>query len=90
MPRWDLDKNQVTPKVRLTRAEQDNLNTFMNAIRLSGITPKDAASEWDSDYKKLRGTQDQYEIRLSQSNRATFSVDYDRKMVTMLAVGGHT
>lgn len=90
MPRWDLDKNQVTPKVRLTRAEQDNLNTFMNAIRLSGITPNDAASEWDSDFKKLRGTRDQYEIRLSQSNRATFSVDYDRKMVTMLAVGGHT
>lgn len=90
MSRWNLDKNGVTPSIPLTHSEQDHLNTFMNQIRLAGVSPKEAAVGWDSNYKKLRGTRDQYEIRLSQGNRATFLVDDERKIVTMEAVGGHT
>ena len=83
---YTLNKNGVTPSGTLTKVEQDHLNEFMNRIRNEGISPKEAASGWDSKYTKLVG--DQYEIRLSQSNRATFTVV--GTTVTMLQVGGHT
>ena len=83
---YTLNKNGVTPSVQLTQTEQDHLNEFMNRIRNEGISPKDAASGWDSQYKNLQG--DQYQIRLSRNNRATFTVVGDT--VTMLQVGGHT
>lgn len=84
---WTLNKNSVTPSVPLTNAEQGHLNEFMNAVR-GGTHPKTAAATWDSDYKVLHA--DQYQIRLSQSNRATFTVNTGTEVVTMLAVGGHT
>jgi hypothetical protein len=84
---WTLDKNNVTPSVALTGAEQDHLNEFMNKVR-SDVHPKVAASGWDSNYKQLVG--DQYQIRLSQANRATFRVNEAAQRVTMLQVGGHT
>jgi hypothetical protein len=86
-PSWTLDKNGVKPSVPLTKAEQDHLNEFMNKVR-EDTDPKTAASGWDSNYKHLQG--DQYQIRLSQSNRATFTVDTTHHVVKMLAVGGHT
>jgi Fe-S cluster biogenesis protein NfuA len=86
---WTLNKNGVTPRVTLTTAEQLKLNTFMNAVR-AGQAPNVAASSWDSNYKKLQGTADQYEIRLSGGCRATFTVNTTTQVVTMLQVGGHT
>lgn len=84
---WNLKKNGVTPSRPLTHAEQNNLNTFMNAVR-RGTDPGTAANAWDSDYKKLMGNQ--YQIRLSQGCRATFIVNNNTQEVTMLQVGGHT
>ena len=86
---WTLNKNGVTPRVPLTATEQLKLNTFMNAVR-TGLAPNAAASSWDSNYKKLGGTVDQFEIRLSQGCRATFTVNNNAQVVTMLQVGGHT
>ena len=83
---YTLNKNDVTPSRPLTTSEQDHLNEFMNKIRNEGVSPKVAASGWDSDYKQLAG--DQYQIRLSKGNRVTFSVVGNT--VTMLQVGGHT
>ena len=57
---WTLNKNGVTPSVPLTTAEQNNLNTFMNKVR-ENQHPSVAAQ--GLNYKKLQGTQDQYEIR---------------------------
>ena len=84
---WTLDKNGVTPSVNLTSTEQDHLNEFMNRVR-QGDPPNVAASGWDSNYKNLAG--DQYQIRLSLKNRATFAVNNQAQVVTMLQVGGHT
>jgi hypothetical protein len=84
---WTLNKNSVTPNVNLSNVEQGHLNDFMNAVR-NGTHPKTAAASWDSDYKNLTG--DQYQIRLSQANRATFLVNNTTQVVTMTAVGGHT
>lgn len=84
---WTLDKNGVTPSVQLTPTEQDHLNEFMNRVR-AGDSPSVAASGWGSDYKCLQG--DQYQIRLSRNNRATFTVNTNTEVVTMLQVGGHT
>ncbi len=84
---WTLNKNGVKPKVTLTEVEQSHLNEFMNGVR-GGSSPSVAASGWDSAYKNLVG--DQYQIRLSQKNRATFTVNAKTQVVTMLQVGGHT
>ena len=86
---WTLDKNGVTPDVDLTTAEQDKLNAFMGAIQNDGKHPRTAAQEaGDTMYENLQG--DQYQIRLSKANRATFTVDDDNERVTFLQVGGHT
>ena len=53
-----------------------------------GNDPATAASVWKSSYKNLQGTQ--WQIRLSEGNRATFTVDDKSQTVTMLAEGGHT
>jgi hypothetical protein len=84
---WTLNKNGVRPSLPLTATEQGHLNKFMDSVR-AGNSPKDAASGWDSQYKKL--VNDQYQIRLSKKNRATFTVNTTTQVVTMLQVGGHT
>lgn len=86
---WTLDKNNVIPNRPLTAAEQGNLNTFMNSVR-QGNHPKVAAGSFDGKYTKLAGTTNQYEIRLSQKNRAIFIVDDANQTVKILQVGGHT
>jgi len=92
--RWTLNKNGVTPNWAhqdpTFKVAQDHLNEFMDNIRIYGCSPEIAASSWDSNYKKLKGTTDQYEIRLTGSERATFRVNTATRVVTMLAVGGHT
>jgi len=85
---WTLNKNGVTPSLALTPVEQKNLNEFMSLVN-AGNAPSIAANGWKSEYKKLGGTVNQFEIRLSLSNRATFIVDDKNSIVTMIAVGGH-
>jgi hypothetical protein len=84
---WKLDKNNVTPSVPLTKAEQDHLNEFMNKIR-AGSSPHDAAAGWDSEYKRLAG--EEYQIRLSRGNRVVFLVNAASQTVKIMQVGGHT
>lgn len=88
--KWTLDKSRATFK-NLTPAEQAKFDIFQNAIANEGMSPKDAAAKMrDADYKLLQGTKNQYQIRLSQHNRATFIVDNANHKVTILQVGGHT
>ena len=88
--RWTLDKAGATFK-QLTPAEQRNFDTFQNAIAKEGLSPKDAASRiGGANYKRLQGTKDQYEIRLSKGTRATFLVNDKNHVVKILEVGGHT
>ena len=87
---WTVDKSNADFSMwdDLTQAEQNHWDEFQNAIANEGMHPKDAASTWDSNYKCLQG--DQYQIRLSRGSRATFQVDTDGQIVTVLQVGGHT
>jgi hypothetical protein len=63
----------------------------MNEIHVRGRQPKEAAEiAGDTKYRRLGGTVNQYEIRLSGGTRATFLVDTATQTVTMLQVGGHT
>jgi hypothetical protein len=87
---WTLDKNGVTPRVTLTKSEQDKLNDFMRRIQKGGVHPSEAASAAGCEYKRLRGPCNQYEIYLSKGNRATFTVNEVNHRVTFLQVGGHT
>jgi len=85
---WNLDKSRARFG-HLTRVEQEKFDIFQNAIHNEGVSPKEAADRMgDADYKRLQG--DQYQIRLSQRNRATFLVDNVHHIVTILQVGGHT
>lgn len=87
---WGLDKAGATFR-HLQPAEQARFDTFQNAIANEGLHPRDAADRTgDTNYKRLRGTRDQYEIRLSQHTRATFRVLDDSHTVKILEVGGHT
>jgi mRNA-degrading endonuclease RelE of RelBE toxin-antitoxin system len=85
---WRLDKTGAKFR-ELTKVEQAKFDIFQNAIANRGLSPKDAAAEvGDSNYKRLQGNQ--YQIRLSQSNRVTFLVDDQNHVVKILQVGGHT
>ncbi|MCU0627178.1 MAG: hypothetical protein MUF21_11940 [Gemmatimonadaceae bacterium] len=90
--RWTLNKNGVTPawphgNPQYKKA-QENLNTFMDNIAYYGCPPAEAAAPFDADCKVLQG--DLYQIRLTQSERATFRVNKAMRTVTMHQVGGHT
>jgi len=89
--KWGLNKNKKRVEYKqLTKAEQKNFDEFQNNIHNKGLHPSEAAESWDANYRQLQGGHNQYEIRLSQHNRATFTVDEANKMVHLLQVGGHT
>jgi hypothetical protein len=85
---WTLDKSRARFDVELNKVEQEHFDEFQNAIQNQGLHPSKAAEGWDSNYKNLKG--DQYTIRLSQANRASFLVDDATNTCTILQVGGHT
>ncbi len=87
---WTIDKSRAT-YLQLTNSEQAKWDAFQNAIQNEGTDPKTEAEQaGDTNYKKLAGAQNQYEIRLSKGTRATFLVDSQAQVVTVLQVGGHT
>jgi len=85
---WTIDKASAE-YAQLTKSEQAKYDIFQNAIQNQHKHPKQAAEEaGDTDYKLLQG--DQYQIRLSQGNRVTFTVNPTSQVVTILQVGRHT
>ena len=87
---WTLDKTGAdwSRWSQLTPSEQRKWDIFQNAVS-RGRDPRSAASSLGAvDYKCLAG--DQFQIRLSQHNRATFRVDGAAHVVRVLQVGGHT
>lgn len=89
---WTYDKSQMRYKGQLTKSEQGKFDIFQNAIQNEGLHPRLAAEmAGDTDYKNLQGNQ--FQIRLSQSARATFLVEDaggGNGTVVMLELGGHT
>jgi RHS repeat-associated protein len=88
--RWNYSKaNAIFKKSGLSNAEQANFDTFQNALHNLGVHPKIAASFiGGSDYKQLDADSNLFQIRLSQSERVTFTVS--DKLVEIRQVGGHT
>lgn len=87
---WKLDKSNAdwSRWTTLNSNCQRKWDEFQNAVN-RGSHPQDAARAiGDSDYKCLHGSQ--YQIRLNQSERATFLVDHTTQTVTVIKVGGHT
>ena len=89
---WTLDKTKLNGNVgQLTNSEQNRYDTFQNEIVANGVHPREAAARaGDTNYRKLAGTENQFEIRLSQGARATFLVDDAAQVVSILQIGGHT
>lgn len=94
---WTLDKThaQFSNWSSLSEEEKGNWDKFQNWIHHSGLHPAEAASRVGTvahrarmDYKNLFG--DQYQIRLSYNNRATFRVLEGAQVCQVLQVGGHT
>lgn len=74
----------------LNRTEREVYDRFCQLVN-SGQHPATAAGQaGDTNYRKLRGTTNQYEIRLSGGSRATFLVDTRTETVDVIQVGGHT
>ena len=87
--KWRLDKKGAKFN-HLSVTEHKKFDTFQNAVH-KGLSPKEAAEKvGDSKYTKLKGTKDQFEIRLSEKTRVTFRVDGHNRVVKILEVGGHT
>ncbi|WP_371916346.1 RHS repeat-associated core domain-containing protein [Pseudomonas sp. QTF5] len=74
----------------LSDAAQGKFDIFQNSIKNSGQSPFDAAMlAGDTNLKKIRSAgPDTFQIRLSQSERAIFTIEERR--VAMQQVGGHT
>lgn len=88
---WKIEKTAKNFNPTLSVAAQRTWDLFQNAIH-QGAHPRIAAKKaGDTDYKLL-GTAKvgQFQIRLSHSDRATFTVDESAQIVRVVQVGGHT
>lgn len=86
--KWHLDKNGVTFN-QLTPVEQQNFEKFQNAINNQGLSPKQAAQKvTNAKFTKVKGTKNQYSMRLSEKTRATFLVNNKDHSVKLVKVGG--
>jgi RHS repeat-associated protein len=74
----------------LTKSAQEKFDIFQNSIHHRGLSHIEAAKlAGDADLKKLGSAKiHQYQIRLDQNDRVTYSID--KKTVKILQVGGHT
>jgi hypothetical protein len=103
--KWTLNKTGAKiaagwePKGK-DKVAQDNWNKFQNLVK-QGNHPKDAATKAGlpkAKYKEFKNTKKgvdgkhtiQAEVYLSQSERATFVVDYGKKEISKIQLGGHT
>jgi hypothetical protein len=85
---WKINKSGAKFSAELTDADQKKWDAFQNEVH-HGTHPKEAAKKHRcDDYKVLSGNQ--YQIRLSGKQRATFLVDEKTQTVTVKQVGGHT
>lgn len=88
---WTFDDSRASGTPGIPSAAMNKYYAWRRFIRDHGKHPKDAASDvGDLDYKLLRGTDAQYQIRLNQEHRVTFTVDSANERVTVLQIGGHT
>jgi hypothetical protein len=86
---WKI-KGKVKYVQQLTPAEDKKWDGFVEQLG-KGKTPAEAAKlAGDSDYNKLKGGANQYELRLSGGRRATFIVNEGAKELSQVQVGGHT
>lgn len=87
---WKIDKRSAKFG-HLGVAAQALWDRFQNGVH-QGQHPMAAARQaGDTNPKVLSGSKiQQYQIRLSYSDRATFLVDDITQTVTVLQVGGHT
>jgi hypothetical protein len=86
---WTI-KGKVKVVQQLTPAEDKKWDTFVAELG-KGKAPIDAAKAiGDVKYTKLKGSSNQFEIRLSGGRRATFVVDEGAKQISQVQVGGHT
>lgn len=79
-------KGKVKYVQQLTPAEQKKWDEFEAGLA-AGKSP-DKAAPGDSDYKKLKGSSNQWEFRLSGGRRATFVLSGTQ--LSQVQVGGHT
>ena len=88
---WTFDDSRAVGTPHLPSAAMRKYYDWRRLIRDSNIAPKPAAEQvGDLNYKSLVGAPNQFEIRLNQHHRATFSVDGSTETVTVYQIGGHT
>lgn len=84
--RWDRKIDTVPDEGRR------NWTRFLIGVRVGQMHPRDAAGAvGDMNFKSLRGTANQFEVKLTGKHRATFQI-FEGAPNTMhvLQVGGHT
>ncbi|URD53705.1 hypothetical protein [Chroococcidiopsis sp. CCNUC1] len=87
--KWQLDKKSAKLN-QLTSVEKQNLEKFQNALN-QGLSPQQAAQKVpNAKYTRVKGTQNQYQMRLSEKARATFLVNNKNHSVELLQVSDYT
>ena len=89
--KWKLIKPEPNSRKvkQLSSSARDNYEAFTDAIDKENLHPKLAADRiGDANYSKLRGTQNQFEVRIGGKDRVTFLLR--QHSVEILQVGGHS
>ena len=86
---WVLDESKERYKAELTKVEERKFNQFKDRLRGGKTSPKEAADELgDSNHKRIDDNINLFQIRLSQKQRVTFTVQDN--VISIRHVGGHT
>lgn len=85
---WSIDTRSTKFK-SMTRSAEKKWDEFVRHIEL-GATLQDAADMLGKSCLKLLSNGVQWQIRLSQSERATFELQDSTSTIKVFAVGGHT
>lgn len=89
---WSLSQEKPRSiKKNLSQTALDKAEEFQKLIQ-QGFEPSVAAARLGPGtfFKRLKDSDRQFEIRLNQEHRINFQIDSEKKVVTLLQVGGHT
>jgi hypothetical protein len=86
---WELDTSNITTNEFKNDESYSNWTKWRNEVDNSGVEPIQAARNLDLVVKSLSGSE-QYEVKLGNYDRVTFTKDSSRQVATVQSLGGHT
>lgn len=86
---WKLDTSNMTTHKFKDDESYSNWTKWKNEVDSNGVEPIQAARNLDLVVKSLKGSE-QYEVKLGNYDRVTFTKDSSKEVATVQSLGGHT